>query len=97
LKLLHAAHCTIAITVVEALGQLGVNEAIPLLLALLPGHRPALRRAAIHALGRLCAREAIDGLQRLQAEDESDAVRLAAQVALTLLDDILQSTGIMDG
>jgi HEAT repeat protein len=66
LKLLHAAHSTIAIAAVEALGQLVVNEVIPPLVALLPNQRPGLRPAAIPALGRLRAREAIDGLQRLQ-------------------------------
>jgi HEAT repeat protein len=70
----------------EALGQLGATEAIPRLVELLEDHRPGKRRAALRALGRLRAREALDRCRRMLAEEESDAVRLAAQAALILMD-----------
>ena len=85
IKLIDSRDGTMQMYAAEALGQLGVREAIPRLLALLEGHRPGTRRAALRALGRMRAREALDRCRRMVAEEESEAVRLAAQAAVMLI------------
>ena len=85
IKLIDSRDGTMQMYAAEALGQLGAREAIPRLLALLEGPRPGTRRAAIRALGRMRAREALDRCRRMVAEEESEAVRLAAQAAVMLI------------
>jgi ATP-dependent DNA helicase RecQ len=86
IKRLDSSDGTVQMYATEALGQLGVREAIPRVVELLEDHRPGIRRAALRALGRLRAREALDRCRRMAAEEQSDAVRLAAQAALMLMD-----------
>ncbi|MBI3329848.1 MAG: HRDC domain-containing protein, partial [Nitrospinae bacterium] len=93
LKILDSPNGNLVIYAAEALGELGSREAIPKLMGLVEDLRPGVRRAAVRALGRLRAQEAMERFKRVVAEDESDAVRLAAQAALMRMAGTSQAAG----
>jgi hypothetical protein len=66
----------------DALGQLGVEDAIGALIGLLDDERQGTRRIAARALGRLRAQPALGKLGRLAVADASESVRLAAAAAV---------------
>jgi ATP-dependent DNA helicase RecQ len=69
----------------EALGHLGAEAAKQRLIGLLDDERPGVRRAAVRALGRVRAREALAKIEWLAKEDASEFVRLSASAATLLL------------
>jgi ATP-dependent DNA helicase RecQ len=66
----------------DALGQLGVEDAIGALIGLLDDERQGTRRIAARALGRLRAQPALDKLGRLAVADAAESVRIAAAAAV---------------
>jgi HRDC domain/HEAT repeats/RQC domain len=96
-RLLDSGDVGIVIHAAEGLARLGGKEAVPRLVEFLEDHRPNLRLSAIRALGRLRAQEAIERFKKLVVRDDSDSVRLAARVALMLLDAVSRPTGTMHG
>ena len=79
------SHGNVLTVVCEALGRFGMTGAISDLMRLLEDERPAVRRAAIRALGSLRAAIALNKLDALANDDSSDYVRLAARAAALLL------------
>lgn len=75
--------------IIELLGQLGEKTVGPELLAALQSKRPANRRAAAVALGKLSLPEAVPALARAATEDKNSAVRRAAVVAAGKLENPL--------
>jgi len=69
-------------SICEALGQLGVEDAIDALTGLLDSEREGTRRIVCRALGRLRAQTALVKLKYLANSDQSDSVRLAAAAAI---------------
>ena len=69
----------------NAVGALELVPAVPSLLALLTDSRPGIRRAAVRALGRLRAPEALARLERLVELESSEYVQLSVQAALLRL------------
>src|SRR5581483_2551640 len=70
----------------EGVGRFGVAGAVPDLMGLLDDERPAVRRAAVRALGTLRAEAALARLELLANDDPSDYVRLAARAAVLLME-----------
>lgn len=69
----------------QAAAALSLQEAVPDLLPLLHDTRPGIRRAAVRALSRLQAREALAKLEQMAAHEDSESVKLAAKAAVHLL------------
>jgi ATP-dependent DNA helicase RecQ len=72
-------------TICEALGQLGVMDAVDDLIRLLDDERQSVRRASARSLGRLRARAATARLKHLAETEKVENVRLAATAALRLI------------
>jgi hypothetical protein len=66
----------------HALSALGAVEAAGAAVGLMTDERPALRRAAVEALGRLCADPAATAALRNAARDRDPALAAAAAAAL---------------
>ncbi len=66
----------------NAIGGFQLVSAVPSMLALLDDARPGVRRAAVRALGRMRAHEALAMLERMAEIEASEYVKLAVQAAV---------------